>query len=213
MKLRRPMPAHVRRRQNNKRYRIFQFIEAAQKLLRLPKKESAMFFAGEACSQHDYSTAHGAYLTGVAAAEQVIAARRGQRSRTQGRVWAISKAVFFRPPRCGESENGAYLNRRPCTTPSCGNSTRGNALARAPRAPVRIKQSRGGEPGAYLGLADAQAHPSAASCSRRGARSAFTRDRAARPSATRVPPPAVAGRSPAPESLNSRLCVEFLSSC
>jgi monoamine oxidase len=35
-------------------------------------------FAGEACSQHDYSTAHGAYLTGVAAAEQVIAARRGQ---------------------------------------------------------------------------------------------------------------------------------------
>src|ERR1700730_19131460 len=34
----------------------------------------------EACSQHDYSTAHGAYLTGVAAAEQVIAARRGQRS-------------------------------------------------------------------------------------------------------------------------------------
>src|ERR1700730_12735235 len=132
---------------------------------------------------------------------------------TQGRVWAISKAVFFRPRRCGESENGAYLNRRPCTTPSCGNSTRGNALARAPRAPVRIKQSRGGEPGAYLGLADAQAHPSAASCSRRGARSAFTRDRAARPSATRVPPPAVAVRSPVPESLNSRLCVEFLSSC
>src|ERR1700736_1394362 len=132
---------------------------------------------------------------------------------TQGRVWAISKAVFFRPPRCGESENGAYLNRRPCTTPSCGNSTRGNALARAPRAPVRIKQSRGGEPGAYLGLADAQDHPYAPRCPRRGARSAFTRDRAARPSATRVPPPAVAVRSPAPESLNSRLCMEFLSSC
>jgi monoamine oxidase len=34
-----------------------------------------LFFAGEACSQHDYSTAHGAFLTGVAAAEQVIAAR------------------------------------------------------------------------------------------------------------------------------------------
>ena len=43
--------------------------------------DDRLFFAGEACSQHDYSTAHGAYLTGVAAAEQVIAARRGQRSR------------------------------------------------------------------------------------------------------------------------------------
>ena len=70
-----------------------------------------------------------------------------------------------------------------------------------------------GLPNITYQLADAQAHPSAASCPRRGARSAFTRDRAARPSATRVPPPAVAVRSPAPESLNSRLCVEFLSSC
>ena len=43
--------------------------------------DDRLFFAGEACSQHDYSTAHGAYLTGVAAAEQVIAARRGQHSR------------------------------------------------------------------------------------------------------------------------------------
>ena len=32
-----------------------------------------LFFAGEACSAHDFSTAHGGYLTGVAAAEQVIA--------------------------------------------------------------------------------------------------------------------------------------------
>jgi hypothetical protein len=31
--------------------------------------------------QHDYSTAHGAYLTGVVAAEQVIAVRRAKRSR------------------------------------------------------------------------------------------------------------------------------------
>ena len=38
--------------------------------------DDRLFFAGEACSQHDLSTAHGAYLTGVAAAEQVIAARR-----------------------------------------------------------------------------------------------------------------------------------------
>ncbi|HEY6994182.1 MAG TPA: NAD(P)/FAD-dependent oxidoreductase [Xanthobacteraceae bacterium] len=34
-----------------------------------------LFFAGEACSRGDYSTAHGAYLTGVAAAEQAIVAR------------------------------------------------------------------------------------------------------------------------------------------
>ena len=38
--------------------------------------DGRMFFAGEACSPHDFSTAHGALLTGVAAAEQVIAARR-----------------------------------------------------------------------------------------------------------------------------------------
>ena len=36
--------------------------------------ENRLFFAGEACSRADYSTAHGAYLTGVAAAEQAIAA-------------------------------------------------------------------------------------------------------------------------------------------
>jgi monoamine oxidase len=38
--------------------------------------EDRLFFAGEACSRGDYSTAHGAYLSGVAAAEAVIAARK-----------------------------------------------------------------------------------------------------------------------------------------
>ena len=38
--------------------------------------DNRLFFAGEACSKHDYSTAHGAYRTGIAAAEQVIAARK-----------------------------------------------------------------------------------------------------------------------------------------
>jgi len=33
-----------------------------------------LFFAGEACSAHDFSTAHGAYRSGVAAADEVIAA-------------------------------------------------------------------------------------------------------------------------------------------
>jgi monoamine oxidase len=41
--------------------------------------DDRLFFAGEACSRSDYSTAHGAYLTGVAAAEQVIAVRRAKR--------------------------------------------------------------------------------------------------------------------------------------
>jgi monoamine oxidase len=38
--------------------------------------ENRLFFAGEACSTHDYSTAHGAWRSGVAAADQAIAARR-----------------------------------------------------------------------------------------------------------------------------------------
>jgi len=42
--------------------------------------DARLFFAGEACSRHDFSTAHGGWFTGVAAAEQVIAARRRQRT-------------------------------------------------------------------------------------------------------------------------------------
>jgi monoamine oxidase len=41
--------------------------------------DDRLFFAGEACSQNDYSTAHGAYLTGIAAAERLIAARGRKR--------------------------------------------------------------------------------------------------------------------------------------
>ncbi len=36
--------------------------------------ENRLFFAGEACSAHAYSTAHGAWQTGAAAAEQALAA-------------------------------------------------------------------------------------------------------------------------------------------
>lgn len=42
--------------------------------------DDRLFFAGEACSRNDFSTAHGGWLTGVAAAEQVIAARARKRS-------------------------------------------------------------------------------------------------------------------------------------
>jgi len=37
--------------------------------------DKRLFFAGEACSEPDFSTAHGAYRTGIAAAEQFLAAR------------------------------------------------------------------------------------------------------------------------------------------
>ena len=40
--------------------------------------DGRLFFAGEACSAHHFSTAHGAWITGVAAADQVITARRAQ---------------------------------------------------------------------------------------------------------------------------------------
>ena len=38
--------------------------------------DDRLFFAGEACSQLDFSTAHGAYLSGLAAADQVLQARK-----------------------------------------------------------------------------------------------------------------------------------------
>jgi monoamine oxidase len=38
--------------------------------------DDRLFFAGEACSRHDYSTVHGAFFTGMAAADQLLAVRR-----------------------------------------------------------------------------------------------------------------------------------------
>jgi monoamine oxidase len=37
--------------------------------------DDRLFFAGEACSKFDFSTAHGGWFTGTAAADQVIGAR------------------------------------------------------------------------------------------------------------------------------------------
>ncbi|GGB34894.1 amine oxidase [Sphingomonas metalli] len=51
---------------------------AARRVLREPI-DDRLFFAGEACSPHDFSTAHGAYATGIAAAEAVLAHRGGAR--------------------------------------------------------------------------------------------------------------------------------------
>jgi monoamine oxidase len=41
--------------------------------------DDRLFFAGEACSKSDFSTAHGGWSTGVAAADQAIAARQRKR--------------------------------------------------------------------------------------------------------------------------------------
>ena len=38
--------------------------------------DERLFFAGEACSRFDFSTAHGAFVTGVEAADRILAARR-----------------------------------------------------------------------------------------------------------------------------------------
>jgi monoamine oxidase len=43
--------------------------------------DDRLFFAGEACSLHDFSTAHGGYLTGMAAADAVLATRRSKARR------------------------------------------------------------------------------------------------------------------------------------
>jgi monoamine oxidase len=42
--------------------------------------DARLFFAGEACSRGDFSTAQGAWITGVSAADQVIALRQGKPS-------------------------------------------------------------------------------------------------------------------------------------
>ena len=47
---------------------------AAKRLTR--PVENTLFFAGEACSAQDFSTAHGAYESGVAAADAALAALR-----------------------------------------------------------------------------------------------------------------------------------------
>lgn len=42
--------------------------------------DGRLFFAGEACSPHNFSTAHGAYESGVAAADAIIEARAGAKA-------------------------------------------------------------------------------------------------------------------------------------
>jgi monoamine oxidase len=39
--------------------------------------DDRLFFAGEACSEHDFSTAHGGFNTGVEAAERVLGSLTG----------------------------------------------------------------------------------------------------------------------------------------
>lgn len=48
---------------------------APQRAILAAPVDDRLFFAGEACSTHDFSTAHGAFDTGIAAAEAMIADR------------------------------------------------------------------------------------------------------------------------------------------
>lgn len=48
---------------------------AGQRQVLAAAVDDRLFFAGEACSREDFSTAHGAYATGIAAADAVLAAR------------------------------------------------------------------------------------------------------------------------------------------
>lgn len=51
--------------------------QAGQRAVLAAPVDDRLFFAGEACSRHDFSTAHGAYATGVAAAAAVRRVARG----------------------------------------------------------------------------------------------------------------------------------------
>jgi monoamine oxidase len=51
---------------------------AGQRAVLAEPIDNRLFFAGEACSPHDFSTAHGAYETGIAAADAVLAGARRQ---------------------------------------------------------------------------------------------------------------------------------------
>ena len=62
-----PIPTHYRERPNVERPSPNRSMNACSS-------------PGEACSRNQFSTAHGAYLTGIAAAEQAIAALRKRRS-------------------------------------------------------------------------------------------------------------------------------------
>ena len=50
--------------------------EAGRRATLAAPVDNRLFFAGEACSRNDYSTAHGAYRTGMLAAEQVMKSRK-----------------------------------------------------------------------------------------------------------------------------------------
>ena len=53
--------------------------QAGQRAVLATPHDDRLFFAGEACHASDFSTAHGAYQTGITAAEDVLAAQRRPR--------------------------------------------------------------------------------------------------------------------------------------
>lgn len=64
--------------------------QAAQRAVLAAPVDDRIFFAGEACHPTDFSTAHGAYETGIAAAEQILALTRRPR--------LVAPVAFAAPP-------------------------------------------------------------------------------------------------------------------
>ena len=52
--------------------------EADKRAVLAAPVDDRLFFAGEACSSHDFSTAHGAYRTGIAAADAILTGSFGR---------------------------------------------------------------------------------------------------------------------------------------
>jgi monoamine oxidase len=52
--------------------------EADKRAVLAAPVDDRLFFAGEACSSHDFSTAHGAYRTGIAAADAILTGSSGR---------------------------------------------------------------------------------------------------------------------------------------
>jgi len=74
---------------------------AGQRAVLAEPVDDRIFFAGEACHPTDFSTAHGAYETGIAAAERILALRgRGRpgTSDTPSAAPLVSQPPFEAPP-------------------------------------------------------------------------------------------------------------------
>ena len=90
--------------------------------------EGRVFFAGEATHPDDYSTVHGAYASGVRAANEVIAALLGRLKKSGGRG-GLEVA-----PTCGGSSSLDHGFRKPCYPQGAGRPTGALRAGQTPSA-------------------------------------------------------------------------------